>query len=274
MADHLDSVSMLAPSRRAATGAIPLSQDTIACRADVELRLIDGFDLRHRGTPAAVPGGGRRVIAFLALHNRPVRRGYVACSLWPDVFETHASSLLRSALSRLRRSGLDVVAVVGDCLYLAPAVAVDLHDIEAAADRLSRGEEVAPENCASLLEALEGDLLPEWDEDWLLVVRQRHQELRMHALEALCVAFTASKQFSLAVRAGLSAVAADPLRESAQRALIEAYLGEGNPSQAVRQYDRYRTIVADELGLVPTEHLEAIIKAARDRSWRARSPTT
>lgn len=96
----------------------------------------------------------------------------------------------------------------------------------------------------------------------------------MHALEALCVAFTASKQFSLAVRAGLSAVAADPLRESAQRALIEAYLGEGNPSQAVRQYDRYRTIVADELGLVPTEHLEAIIKAARDRSWRARSPTT
>ena len=40
-------------------------------------------------------------------------------------------------------------------------------------------------------------------------------------------------------RCGLAAVAIDPLRESAQRVLIEAYLAEGNLSEAHRQLDAY-----------------------------------
>jgi DNA-binding SARP family transcriptional activator len=231
----------------------------------LELALIAGFDLRSAGRSVTVPGGGRRVVAFLALQGRPVRRAYVAGSLWPDETDEHAGALLRGALSRLRRAGLDIVDTIGDRLYLSPELFVDVHEIAAAAECLSRGESV-PGDGARWLEALTGELLPDWYEDWVLLERERYQQLRLHALEALCEELTGAGRFALAVQAGLAAVAADPLRESAHRALIEAYLGEGNPGEAMRQYQRYRRAAADELGLVPTARLEAIINGVRQAS--------
>jgi len=41
-----------------------------------------------------------------------------------------------------------------------------------------------------------------------------------------------------AIQAGLAAVAMDPLRESGRWLVIEAHLAEGNPSEAVRAFDR------------------------------------
>lgn len=234
-------------------------------RETLELSLIEGFDLKQRGQSMTVPTGGRRVIAFLALHKRPVRRAYVAGSLWPDATEERAGGLLRGALSRLRRADLDAVATLGDRLYLAPHVAVDVREISGMADLLSRGESI-PADATWCIEALAGELLPDWYEDWALLERERYQQLRVHALQALCEDLSASGRFSLAVQAGLAAVAADPLRESGHRALIEAYLREGNPSEAMQQYERYRRTVADELGLVPTERMEAIIQGLRQAS--------
>lgn len=234
-------------------------------RTGLEVLLIDGFDVIHAARSFIIPGGGRRVIAFLALHNRPVRRAYVAGSLWPDETEEHAGALLRGALSRLRRAEVDAVGTVGDRLYLFPEVVVDVRETSAAAGLLSRGEPI-PGDAALLVEALAGELLPDWYEDWVLVERERYQQLRLHALEALCEELSAAGRFSLAVQAGLTAVASDPLRESAHRALIEAYLREGNPCEAMRQYERYRRAAAHELGLVPTERLAAIMQSVRPAS--------
>lgn len=234
-------------------------------RTGLEVLLIDGFDVRHAARSFIIPGAGRRVIAFLALHNRPVRRAYVAGSLWPDETEEHASALLRGALSRLRRAEVDAVGTVGDRLYLFPEVIVDVREISAAAALLSRGEPI-PGDAGLLVEALAGELLPDWYDDWVLVERERYQQLRLHALEALCGELSAAGRFSLAVQAGLAAVASDPLRESAHRALIEAYLREGNPCEAMRQYERYRRAAAHELGLVPTERLDAIMQSVRPAS--------
>lgn len=241
------------------------SQQLSRYPTEMEVVLIDGFDVKHLGRSLIVPGAGQRVIAFLALHNRPVRRAYVAGSLWPDEAEEHASALLRGALSRLRRAEVDAVGTAGDRVYLDPEVSVDVREISAAAELLARGEPI-PGDVAPLVEALAGELLPDWYDDWVLVERERYQQLRLHALEALCGELTAAGRFSLAVQAGLSAVAADPLRESAHRVLIEAYLHEGNPGEAMRQYERYRHAAAHELGLVPTERLDAIMQGVRPAS--------
>ncbi len=59
--------------------------------------------------------------------------------------------------------------------------------------------------------------------------------------------------------AGLAAVAGEPLRESAHRALISAYLAEGNPGEAVRQYRRYCAILHKELRLEPSAQMTALL---------------
>jgi DNA-binding SARP family transcriptional activator len=62
------------------------------------------------------------------------------------------------------------------------------------------------------------------------------------------------------VDAAIWAVSADPVRESANRILIEAYLAEGNLIEASRAYQRYRDIVRRELGVAPGKQLISLIQ--------------
>ena len=83
---------------------------------------------------------------------------------------------------------------------------------------------------------LSEDLLPGWSDEWLVVERERYRQLRLHALDKLCLLHAEAGRFALAIIAGLASVSSDPTRESAHRALMRAHLLEGNPSEAVRQY--------------------------------------
>jgi DNA-binding SARP family transcriptional activator len=58
----------------------------------------------------------------------------------------------------------------------------------------------------------------------------------------------------------MTAVGIEPLRESAQRVLIEAHLAEGNLVEARRAFMRYRDLVADELGVLPSRELADIFR--------------
>ena len=106
---------------------------------------------------------------------------------------------------------------------------------------------------------LAGDLLPDWYDDWLLIERERFRQLRLHALESLCLYLADRGLFAAAAQAGLSAVAGEPLRESAHRALINAHLLEGNVSEAMRQYRIYSQILVTQLGLEPSEEMRQLV---------------
>ena len=96
------------------------------------------------------------------------------------------------------------------------------------------------------------DLLSDWNEDWVLIERERFRQARLHALEALCDRYSEAGLMMPTIQAGLAAVTADPFRESAHRALISrAHLREGNRSEALRQYSSYRRMLDEELGIEP-----------------------
>ena len=56
---------------------------------------------------------------------------------------------------------------------------------------------------------------------------------------------------------------AEPLRESGHAALIQVYLAEGNQSEAVGEFARYRTLLRAELGLEPTSRLHELVRDLR-----------
>jgi hypothetical protein len=55
------------------------------------------------------------------------------------------------------------------------------------------------------------------------------------------------------------AVGADPLRESAQQALIEAHFAEGNWAEGRRRYEVYRELLRRELGVQPSRQLDELV---------------
>jgi DNA-binding SARP family transcriptional activator len=230
----------------------------------VALCLLDAFALTSDDRRVALPMSAQRLVAFLALRVRPTLRVYVAGTLWPDATEPRAFANLRSTLWRLQRSGPRVVEARQHELQLSPDVSVDVREASALATRLLNGAS-DQEALAIDPQRLSGELLPDWFDDWVLMERERHRQLSLHALEALAEKLIAVAQHGRAIGVALAAVANEPLRESAHRILIRAHLAEGNVGEAVRQYRLYRRLLRRQLGLDPSPQMEALVRGLSRR---------
>jgi DNA-binding SARP family transcriptional activator len=228
--------------------------------ANAHLRLLGGFELRVGARPVALSLGPQRLLAYLALHARPATRSCVAGTLWPEAAEERAAANLRSTLWRIRRTRLPLVSTEGSCLCLEPRVRVDVRDCIGAARRLLEPEPTRIDLDSAMEVSLGRDVLPDWDDDWALLERERFRQIRLHALERRCDLLTARGRISEAIEAGLTVVAAEPLRESAHRALIRAHLAEGNRAEALRQFELYRRLMRDDLGLDPSPEIAALVE--------------
>jgi DNA-binding SARP family transcriptional activator len=226
----------------------------------VDLHLLSGFTLRVNGDRVSLIWSAQRLIVFLALERRPVNRAYVAETLWPETTTTKAAANLRSALWRAQRSCQRTVDSTAKQLLLDAEVTIDVRHAQERAHRLlDRGtpcnDLLGPDTCAEL----SSDLLPDWYDDWLLAERERHHQLRLHALEALCERLSMAGRHGESVVAGLAAVHAEPLRESAHKTLIQAHISAGNRWEAVRQYEKCRRILHQELDLEPSPELQRLL---------------
>ncbi len=227
----------------------------------VRLQLLDGFRLTAGDRMITKPLGLQRLLAYLAVRRRPQLRTHLAGVLWTDDTEQRARANLRTALWRLKESGTALVQVSPDHVALADHVTVDLQQSHDLANRIMRGEGL---NLRPIPEdLLAHELLPDWYDDWLLIERERHRQLRLHALENLSIRLRCDGSYGRAIQAGLTAIAAEPLRESAHRCVIEAHLAEGNRCEAYRQFGAYRDLTTSQLGCEPSEQLRSLVRPVR-----------
>jgi DNA-binding SARP family transcriptional activator len=234
--------------------------------ADPVVHLFRGPFVTTGAARCEVPAGSRRLLAFVALHRSPVERHHAAAVLWPAMPPPRAGGNLRSALWRLRGAGIDVVTADQCGLALASRVTVDVHAVEEWAGRLI-DERPRPTDLAltpSSTEAL--DLLPGCYDDWAVIERERLRQRILRALEALSRHLVGVHRFGDAVDAAIIAVHAEPLRESAQRTLVEAHLAEGNVVEARRAYRSYALLLRREVGVSPSAGLTSLV-AASDERW-------
>jgi DNA-binding SARP family transcriptional activator len=179
--------------------------------------------------------------------------------LWIDSDERHAGGNLRSALWRLRSTRDEVVHATSTHVRLSPDVRVDLDDATHLSNALTRPN--APVDIASVdSRILAFDVLPDWYDDWVIFERERFRQMRLHALESLCERQVSMHLHAEAVQSGLAAVNADPLRESAHRALIKAYLAERNYAEAQRQYRALADLLMTDLGIEPSEEAAKLMQ--------------
>jgi len=228
------------------------------------LTLLNGFELVCDGVTVPLPMSAQRLVAFLALRRRPALRGYVAGTLWLETSEERAHANLRSTLWRLHRCNQDLVEAKGHQLVLGPRVRVDLLE----AETLARGalDDTLAGGLDALPDVLGVDLLPDWYDDWALIEREQFRQLRLRALDALCERLTCDGRFGEALELGLSALAGEPLRESAHRALVRAHLAEGNIGEAIRQYELCRSLLGEKLGVEPSQQMDRLLAGVT--GWR------
>ena len=227
-------------------------------RTETRVSLWGAFGLSIDGESIDLAAPAQRVLAFLALQRRADDRSHVAAVLWRDSSPERAAGSLRSALWRIRRCGEFIVEITNRGLRLSPTVCADVRETIAWARRLTDASHSIEDH--DLRQALDGgDLLADWDDDWVVVERERLRQLRLHSLEFLSQRLASVGRYVDAIEVALAALRIEPLRESAHRALISVHLVEGNPSEALRQYRRFRELLRAELGLEPSPLIKELV---------------
>lgn len=235
--------------------------------------LVRDFEVRHNGAEVRVPPIAQRLVCFLALHARPVRRPYVSGCLWPEADERHASARLRSALWRVPSPGdQPMVGTSTSHVWLSQTVAVDLPLlIEQSVTMFDPG---APplewSDVARVLWFYGHDLLVGWYDEWAVAERERFRQVRLHVLDRVGEKLFCSGRHHEALEVALAVVATEPLRESAHRLVLRVHLREGNVAEAFRQYRTYADHLERELGAMPSPAMTDLLAPYR----RGRSTNT
>jgi DNA-binding SARP family transcriptional activator len=234
--------------------------------ARIEISLLGTFEVRIGTCRFSLTSQcSKRLLVFLALHDRIMARVAIAGTIWPEVSDEKAGVSLRASLSRMGAPMREAIVAAPADLHLATNVTVDYRESQALAHRLLQSEipPKASDLTSNAVSVLSGELLPDWYDDWVVAEAEDWRQLRVTALEAQARILTACGRLPEAAGAARAAMRAEPLRESAHASLVRVHLAEGNQSEALRTYERYRTLLLDELDLEPTRLLSDLVASIR-----------
>lgn len=238
------------------TDAVP-SQACPLPRAATVLRLVEGFALSNGSEVLFARPCEQRLLAVLAIRGRTTR-GALAGQLWPDSTNHRAHGSLRTTLWRIAGLLPELVVAEHDHLALDRSVLVDLRPFRAWVARL-RGAGPVAEADLGVPEMGNGELLPGWYDDWVILERERHRQDRLHALDRLARELGLRRRYAEAIDVTLDAVWLDPFRETAHRTLIELHLAENNVGEARRHFHDFARLLRTELGVEPSPALAGVV---------------
>jgi DNA-binding SARP family transcriptional activator len=194
----------------------------------------------------------RRLLAVLALASgATLRPEYLS-----DLLDI-SSGALRTTVSRLR-SRLGEETIRTDAVGYRVACGVDIATFTDLMVEYPEG----PDRLDALEQALalwDGEALDEFrHEPWAEAEAARLDELRCVAVEDRAELLVERGRAGEAVAALEAHVAAHPLRDRARGLLMQALASEGRQAEALRAYQDYRSLLAEETGTEPSALVRSI----------------
>ena len=194
----------------------------------------------------------RRLLAALAIAGRNTVRG----ELLGEMLDLRGSAL-RTALSRLRaRVGDDAIATE------ASGYRIDANLDATQFEQLAATTNTGASRLNDLETALElwnGGALDEFShEQWAQVEATRLEELFRVATEDRAALLIALGRSGHAISALEAFIAVNPHRDRPRSLLLQALACEGRQADALRAYQNYRKLVAEETGTEPSRNVQAV----------------
>lgn len=237
----------------------------------VEIRLLGPLRVRRADGTVVDPREWRTsktadLLRLVALRGgEPVSVAALLEALWPGKDEDKSRASLRTALSQIRKvlPGPEVVQRLQDSLVLrdawVDAVAFTALAAEARRHlregRLAQALTVTREAEALYLEDFQGnDAGAHWVAQEREVLARAYRTLLADAADAAVELGWMRDAVDFASRS----LVVDPCSERAYRALMQAYAGLGETERALREYERCRVALAEELGADPSAQTRAL----------------
>lgn len=215
----------------------------------------------------------RLVLVRTALEaGHPVTADALGLVLWPTA-APYSEGALRGVVAKVRAFLSDDATLenTGHCYrFVAGPASVDVDDAGRAmadAERATAEQRWADaaEAADSAVALLHDSLLPGVDAGWLDPWRARLERRGCRARRAGAIAHSALGHHDAARDLAEAAIEPDPFDEASHRTLMGVLLAAGNRSEAVRAYERLRTLLDEELGVGPDDETRSVYEyAVRD----------
>lgn len=231
----------------------------------------------------------RELASYLLLHrDRPIARTTLADLLWPGQEATLALKHLRQTLWQLQNSigqldagsETELFEITPRCVTLRSRAVqrLDVAEFEATVDalrgvasRILTADEADRADRAVTL--YQGDLLDGYDYEWCVVEREFMRSAWLTTLDRLMRYCEHEGEYERGIDYGERILRVDRAREYTHRRMMYLHAMLGNRTGALRQFDRCRAALAEELDVAParpTVLLQQLIRNGADLP--ARSP--
>lgn len=227
----------------------------------------------------------RALLCYLAVETGPHNRDALCELLWPDQPAAAARRSLRVALTTLRHALGDQAAPVPfllatrDSLQANPAsdIALDTATFAELLRQTAEHQHNAGALCAecaerlrSSMELYRGEFLAglavrasaAFDE-WVTLQRERLHRQALDALAQLLAYHEATGEDEQARQYAWRTLGLEAWDEAAHRCLMRVLAHKGQRSAALAQYERCRKVLADELGVEPSDETTALYEQIR-----------
>jgi DNA-binding SARP family transcriptional activator len=218
----------------------------------------------------------RALLAYLVMHeDQPHQRDTLAALLWPDQPDGTARKQLRNALTTLRAAIGDAEANPSFLLInrntlqfnQASDYRLDVTDFATALWQSSAHHHPGERPCDVCVKQLtqaaklyRGPFLDQlmvrdsvaWDE-WLYLTREQFHRQALDLLTRLMHYHEQCGNNELARHFAWHALALEAWNEAAHRCLMQVFARSGQRTAALQQYERCQAILAEELGVEPSE---------------------
>jgi SARP family transcriptional regulator, regulator of embCAB operon len=217
---------------------------------------------------------GRMLFAYLAYERRrSVSRDELGEAVWPGEQPSAWEVALSALVSKLRRvlqslglpSGSATISSHGGCYHMHfPSdtwvdVEAAIHALDEAEGRLRLGDLQRAWGAANVVVAIARRPLLAGEEGiWVDVRRTKLQDLFVRGLDCLSEISLHTGEATLAIQYAAEAVAREPFRETGYQRLMRAHAALGNRAEALRVYERCRTLLIEEVGVKPSPEIEAV----------------
>lgn len=209
----------------------------------------------------------QEIISYLLLfRQRPHQREVLAGTLWGSSSRPRSRKNLRQSLWQLQEKAQAITPEGAETPLLLvgkewvqvnqEGIWLDVAELEAAFNSVqsTAGERLSEEQAATVANAIElyrGDLLEGWQEDWCVFERERLQAINLSMLEKMLGYCEATGRFEEGLVHGERLLRHDRAHERAHWRMMRLNYLAGDRTGALRQFDKCRVALAEELGVAP-----------------------
>ncbi len=209
----------------------------------------------------------RDLFLLLLAHPEGLYKEEIGEIFWPDSSPSELKLRFKNTIYRLRHAaGKDAILFQGGNLYLFNRDSDYEYDVESFLKEISLAEKADTKEKQEIhyqnaLNLYRGTYLPDLDDTWVVVERERLYQIYMDALLKLANQSLAARAFEDALAYCQRALKEDPCQEDAHRIAMRIYAAIGNRALIIRQYEQCRQALLNEVDAPPSFQTQALYKS-------------